>query len=189
MPWWGWTLGGVVLVVALVAGVGGFGETPVTKVPTISLGDVYEGRQVDSSVESIELAAEAPGSVLSDEGGQVAIATVTLTNHDDSPVQMSTMQLMLLIEDIDYVELAEQQVVARDLGFSSVLQPGLPTEVLYLWNVPASVSTDDLAIIGLLESVPDTDSLYGDGTLSEPLAVRRIEVAFDRDAPRAGDSP
>lgn len=189
VPWWGWTLAGIALVVALIAAVGGFAETPVTKVPTISLGDVYEGRQVDSSVEGLELSAVAPGLVLAGDGGQFAIATVLLTNHDDAPVPLSTIQLMLLIDDIDYVEVAQQQVLARDLGIASVLQPGLPTEVIYLWNVPSSVSTDDAAIIGLLESVPDTDSPYGDGELSEPLAVRRLDVTFERDAPRTGSTP
>lgn len=189
MPWWGWTLAGIALVIALVAAVGGFAETPVTKVATISLGDVYEGRQVDWSVESIELTAEAPGAVLPDDGGQFAIATVLLTNHDDVPTPLGTAQLLLLIDSIDYVELSDQQVSARDLGFTSVLQPGLPTRMLYIWNVPSSVSEDDAAILGLLEAVPDTDSPYGDGELGEPLAVRRIDVTFSRDAPRAGDAP
>lgn len=189
VPWWGWSLAGIAVVIAIVAGIGGFAETPVTKVPTIALGDVYEGRQIDWSVESIELMSDVPGAVLpDDDSGQFAVATVLLTNHDDAPAPLSTAQLMLLIEDIDYVELADQQVTSRELGLSSLLQPGVPTEMLYIWAVPATVSADDAAIIGLLEAVPDPDSLYGDGELGEPLAVRRIEVTFDREAPRAGDA-
>lgn len=186
LPWWGWILAAAAVVVGLVAAIGGFAQTPISKVPTISLGDVYEGRQVDSRVESVGFATEVPPGMTVEAGSQVVVATVRLVNRADDPVSLSTLELMLLINEIDYVKVSEQQFSARELDFPSSLQPGVPTEMLYFWEVPSTVAAGDAAIIGMLESVPDSRSVYGEDKLTEPLAVRRIDVTLDRDAPRSG---
>ena len=41
VPWWLWAIGAIVVVIGVIAAIGGFNDVPISRVPTIALGSTF----------------------------------------------------------------------------------------------------------------------------------------------------
>lgn len=169
--------GGVLAAIGIVAALGGFADTPITKVPTIAIGEVYEGQQIDVSIEGAEVGRQT-AFLTADDGEQLVIVSALVVNRADVPVSNRAIQLVVLMGDVRLLEDPDAIVTPRDGETVGSLQPGVPTLLQYVWRTRGDVASGDDAVVGIYEAVPDPNDIYDPGQLGLPNPVRRIELVL-----------
>jgi hypothetical protein len=172
---------GAATVVGLIALVGGFNEVPLEKLPVIDFGDTYTGPEISATITDTYLTDSFPVKDYdASEGNVYLIVEATLENVIDQPVIFMREAVVVLIDgviDPDNDDDERYGLVDLRTGDSpGFLQPGLPIEVAYIWEIPAdSVKPGDAMVIGLLERFKVYgDPIFGDTAMTRPSPAARI---------------
>lgn len=166
----------VVVLVVLVAALGGFNDVAVEKLPVIALGDTYAGTEVETRVTGTYLTGQQPGYTFdADEGMQYFVVQATLLNTDKDTDVLDTGLIRILLGDAVAPGDQPKGVLDADknqaFGF---LQPGLPVHVLYFWQVPDSIGNGDEVIVGVFDRHLVVDPRLGGKVYSSGEPVARI---------------
>lgn len=179
MPWWLWLGAAILAAVTTVTLLGGFSEVPVEKLPVIELGSAQPGNEVTTTITGVYLSDRAvvTGYDL-DEGITSLVVTGTLLNTTDRPSSLGRELVRVLVEDVINPDDDEPTHVVemRNGDGISFLQPGLPIEVAWVWEVPtASVAVGDDIIVGVFERYKiDYDPVFGDSAFTSAQPIARI---------------
>lgn len=181
-PWRGgafrvWAILGVavLVIVAAVAGLGGFNDVPVEKLPKISLGDVEHGTQVDTTITAVYVTPRAPGqSYEAEEGKQYLVVTATLLNTTNKPSTLTSELVRVLIDGVVSANDDASFVDPRTGNQVGFLQPGIPLEGAFSWLIDDTVENGDDVIVGIFDHFPTDDPRYSDGAFTPPEPIARI---------------
>ncbi|MBC7591264.1 MAG: hypothetical protein H7226_09530 [Salinibacterium sp.] len=174
-PWWLWVLIAVALIVGLVAALGGFRDVPIQSLPTIGMGEKFEGNEVDATVTAVYLTDRPPGQEFAAEDGmQFLVVDATALNHTDEPSLLTRDLVRVLLEDaIDPGDDStfEGVVDTRSAGQVPFLQPGLVTTLSYRWEIAVDAATEgDAIIIGIFER----QLIYGDPIFDDAYSTSPV---------------
>lgn len=178
LPWWAWTLAALAAVIAVVSLLGGFRDVPESKLPIIALGEPFEAEDVTTTITSVRLSPNRPGTDLEAEtGSQYLLVTAILENDGLVPSSNGRSLVRVVLDgaigaDTEVDSLRE----VRTNSQLTFLQPGLPVEVEYAWPIAKDAAAPgDSLIVGLLTRYPiPYDPVFGDTALTQPSAVARI---------------
>ena len=173
---WAVVLAALAVAVAAIAGLGGFADVPTSSLPVIALGDTHHGSEVDTTITSVSLTTRAPGqSYEADEGTQYLVVAATLLNTTDDPGSMTSELVRVLLEgEIDPSDDGRGLVDPRTGNQVGFLQPGIPLDAVFWWEVDDTVKDGDDIIVGLFDHFPVDDPRFGDTAYSAPTATARI---------------
>ena len=182
IPWWGWTLLGLVAAVALVAATGGFADVPVRKVPRIALGETHAGAEIDVRVDGVSVTAVRPGTgTPAPENREFLVVRAQLLNKGTAPSFLVDDSVRLVADGL--VEVGDEPtavVEARRGEPLTFLQPGLSTPVAYLWEVPTGAVVPSEVVVGILERYRVSDNPIFDDAYGPLTAVARVVTQVDQ---------
>jgi len=184
VPWWLWTAAAVLAVAALVAGLGGFGDRVPSEVPVLELGEAWTGGELRTTVNWVSFTNVDPvsGYVLTD-GEVFILVDVTLENLTDRPTIFGRDAVLIEVPDVVTAETSPDAFLEQRTGDGLLfVQPGVPVDVYFRWQVPAaSVAVDDTIYLGIFERFPVADDpVFGDTAYTGPRFVARIETVLHR---------
>jgi hypothetical protein len=168
----------VIVGTVIIAVLGGFNDVPVEKLPLVQPGATHTGGEVDTTVTAIYLTTRAPAqSYDADDGMQYLVVEATLTNRMSSPSILGRDLVRVLLDGvIDPEDEPSTGIVDLRTGDQvPFLQPGLPIDVAWSWEIPldAAAAGDDL-IIGYFERFPiQGDPVFGDTAFTRPQPTAR----------------
>lgn len=172
-----WPVAALALAIGGIAALGGFADAPVQSLPRIALGEVYEGGEVITSVESATLADEVDGFGPAAEGETFVVVEAIVTNTADEAAgtQIDTVRVRLG-DEIDPDAPADVTVDTGTGELPGFLQPGLPTRLAYVWRIDSDAArTGDEIVVGVFENERvENDPLWGDTAYGGPVPKRRI---------------
>lgn len=165
----------VVVVAVGISALGGFSDVPDEKLPVIELGEVQHGSQVDTTVTSVTLSARAPGQTFdADEGKQYLVVSATLLNTTKTPTTLTSELVRVLIEGEVSANDPGSFVDPRTGNQVGFLQPGIPLDAVFSWEIDDTVAEGDDVIVGVFDHFPIDDPRYSDGAYSPAEPVARI---------------
>lgn len=176
-PWRVWAILGlaVLVIVAAVAGLGGFNDVPEQELQKISLGDVEHGTQVDVEITAVYLSPRAPGRKYdADDGEQYLVVTATLLNTTDTPSTLTSQLVRVLLDGEVSANDDGSFVDPRTGNQVSFLQPGIPLEGAFAWLVSDGVHDGDEVVVGIFDHFRTEDPRYSDGAYTSPQPIARI---------------
>src|SRR6187402_275666 len=127
VPWWLWAIGAIVVVIGVIAAIGGFNDVPISRVPTIALGSTFHGSEIDSSLTHATVSSDGP--IGADSGGDDwLIVTVVSTNRTTRPVPADAIGVRAIAGGVVTAdEKPYLEVLDRNGSTLSSLQPGVRT--------------------------------------------------------------
>ena len=180
-PWWAWTALGIAASIGLIAALGGFNDVPLARLPAVELGETFVGNEVETTVTGVYLTTRPAGQQYdAPEGMQYLVVEVTATNTTAEPSLLTPKLIKVLVPGVidPYNDGAEFGGVLdpRTGDQADPLQPGLPTTLLYRWEVPVeAASVGDDVFVGVFERHRIYgDPVFGDGAFSTGAVVRII---------------
>jgi hypothetical protein len=180
---WVLALGAFVVVVGVVAALGGFREVPIERLPAIALGEAHEGNEYRTTVESVYLTDQLPNTGYpAEDGTEYLVVEATVENLSDVPGFTLTRKLIrVLVTGViePYGDGSEPAVSDPRFGDSAgYLQPGLPLTVLYSWEVKqGAIENGDEVVVGIFEHHFDTYNPAFDDYLTTDAVARVITEA------------
>jgi hypothetical protein len=181
LPWWGWTLLVAAAIIVAVGALGGFGDVPVQKVPRIELGETRAGVEIDVRVDEVAVTDVRPGTGNpAPEGSRFLVVEALLVNTGTSPTFLLDDSIRLVADRLVGVDDDPDSVVEARRGEPlTFLQPGLPTSVAYLWEVPTGAALPEEVVVGILERYRVSDDLIFDDAYGAPTAVARVVTGIE----------
>lgn len=181
-PWRAWVIvvAALAVVVGGIAALGGFNDVPVQGLPDLALGDTHHGNQVDTVVTSVSLATRLPGQKYDvEEGTQYLLVEATLLNTTNGPNTMTTDLIRVLLGDEISANTATDGLRNVRTGEPILfLQPGLPVDGVFVWEVDDAVTTGDDLIVGLMDRFPLDDPRFSDVSFTAAAPTARIRTAI-----------
>lgn len=167
---------GLLVVIAAIAGLGGFSDVPTSSLPKLQLGDTHHGGELDTVITSVRLTTTAPGRIYqADEGKQYLIVSATLLNTTDHASLFGYDAVRVLLDgQVDPDEDGLGLIDPRTGSLVSFLQPGIPLDGVYTWEVDASVAEGDDIIVGLFDRFAVDDPRFSDTGYTAATATARI---------------
>lgn len=159
----------VVFVVVVIALAGGFADVPDARQPTYGLGDTYDNGLYRIEFEALEVTDRDPASGTVREGSMVVLRA-RLTYTGDEPARRAFGWLSPL--DLRLDQGSGSTVSVRDGSVDPPVQPGLPVDVYYVWNLADDETPPDAAEvrIGIYERYLDPTNPIEDATTGRVLA-------------------
>jgi hypothetical protein len=153
-----WILAGVAaLLLAASALFGGLNDAPAEPIPELALGDVHHGSRIDLEVSRASLIDGFPDLFLEPaEGNRFLVIVGTATNVSTVPVRQTITNggaplpaTVISPAGIDGIENTAPSsiLVFSDATVATDLQPGVPVELAYLWEVPADALHDGDSLV------------------------------------------
>jgi hypothetical protein len=176
LPWWAIVGLLVVVVVAVVALLGGFSAVPTASLPQIKLGTVETGNEASTRVTSVTLSPVVPRTDReAPSGKQYVVVHATATNTTTTPSTIGTDLLRIVIDGaVEPTAVPDNVIDVRGNGIG-MLQPGLATRLQYAWLVPDTVKAGDRIYIGIFERHPISgDPVFGNSAFTRPQVAARI---------------
>jgi hypothetical protein len=175
-PWWVFVLSIAVVVVALVALLGGFSPVPTKLLPVVKLGAVQAGNEVETRVTSVRLASTAPFAHREAIASmQYLTVRATVVNTTTTPSTLGYDLIRVLLGTTISPAKAPDGVYDSRGNSIDVLQPGLAETIEYSWLVPNTVHNGSRIYVGLFERYPVSgDPVFGDEAFTQPTAAARV---------------
>jgi hypothetical protein len=190
-------------VAAVVGGLvawplGGWDEVEVQslKVPYAEQGELVDGRQFATSVDSAELTDVHPGGYETEPGWEYLVLHVTLVNMTDA-----TESSVWLGTDFDGVVTVDQLVVGAgteslnsngnvvsadiylqaDDRLNPDLQPRLPAPVTMVWEVPKGTwKVGDEITVGVVDRIPQTSAVLDGIVWRNPYVTAKVKLRVEQ---------
>jgi hypothetical protein len=173
-------------VLALSALVGGLEDAPVAAVPAIDAGSAHVGSELTVSIgQALLIDAFPEQGIVPDDGNRLLVVRATVENTTNEPRRLGTV-------DADSVGLAgvpglaageppRTVAVIEDGSSNTVVQPGVPVELAYIWEVAGdAVAAGDPVTVDLLDRdfISEGRLTYG-GLYGDPIVTATVELALD----------
>ena len=176
------------VLLALSAVVGGLDDAPVVPVPVIEAGDSHAGTELTIVVNGALLIDAFPEqSIVPDEGNRLLVVRATVENTTAEPRRLadgSTADTDSIgiagIPGLEDGEPPERILVIDDGSDRAVVQPGVPVELAYLWEVAGdAVGEGDPVTVNLMDRdfISEGRLTYG-GLYGAPLVSATLELAL-----------
>lgn len=179
LPWWLWALLTAAAAVGGIAAIGGFNDVPIEELPSIAVGETHEGNEVNTTVTEVYVSTTHPvlGYELEDDKTYLVVEA-TFENTTDLPSLFADDALRVIVEGAIDADADPDGLYAPGTNAQvTFLQPDLPTEVVVVWEAPASRLDpgDDIAI-GIFEQYRALDDPRFEDALTAPVPVARIDT-------------
>lgn len=165
------------------AAFGGLNDVPAAPTPQVEVGEAFVGAQLSVSVEAAVLIDAFPeASIEPDPGKRLLVIRAIVENVWDYPVETRAGSGAADnirprgIKDLD--ENLKTVAVISDATKLPRLQPNVPIELAYIWQVPAhQFAADDVLRVDLLDKkyVADGFITYGE-RFEDPFVAAYTEV-------------
>ncbi len=167
VPGWAWVALAVVVAAGLLAvPLGGWDhvDRAAAEAERLEPGEVHAADRFDTAVEGAEVLAVQPGSSLDPEPG-VAYLAVYARLENATPLTQQVPTDHLVVTGAGDLGPAGSVSLVRDLDAGSFgLQPGLPEEVAFVWEVDAAaVAPGDDLVVQVVDRT-ETESQVSAGT-------------------------
>jgi hypothetical protein len=173
----------VALFLAASAAFGGLEEAPTPPVPQLGVGDSFTGAQLRIAVEDAVLIDAFPEAFITPQpGNRLLVIRATVENVWDKPVTTSSKigaADNVRPRGIDGMEDEPLTVsVISDGSPYPDLQPSVPVELAFIWEVPSgAVSQSDVITIDVLDKTYVAGGLvtYGE-RFQDPFVAAYVEA-------------
>jgi len=181
-----WLLSSVsAVLLALSAVVGGLDDAPVAPVPRIEEGDSHVGTELTIMVNGALLIDGFPEqSIMPADGNRFLVVRATVENTTTEPRRLGTVDADSIgiagIPSVPAAEPPERILVIDDGSDRVVVQPGVPVELAYLWEVAGdAVEAGDPVTVSLLDRdfISEGRLTYG-GLYGDPIVSATLELAL-----------
>ncbi len=150
------------------------------RIPELAAGESYHGRHYSVRVEEAWVGAVMPDDYdVPDDGMTFLVVRAVVRNEWREPDGAITGLLSFdALDGLPRLARGAQVRVAADGSFSSSMPPGVETEVLLRWELPAgSVAAGEPLVLGVLDGRPEAAVLYsGTAWRDEHVAVQATVV-------------
>jgi hypothetical protein len=175
-----WFIGTVGVLLAASAAFGGLADArPVDHGPvTVEPGEEFVGPELATIVHSAEFSDTAPGRFEPDEGYTYLVVRATVTNlwTVSSITFNDVLQTPWLGEDLAEAE----RVVFPDGTLDTQVNPQVPLDVIFMWDVPLELVPEDGIVPVTIMSksfTKDGDVTYGSyWSDPQPAAIVTLEA-------------
>jgi hypothetical protein len=186
-----WILAGLAAVLLAASALfGGLNDAPVEPIPQLDVGDTSNGTRVDLSVERAIVIDGFPDINLEPEPGfRYLVIIATAENVWPTPVPQvrsfvgSPQPATVLSPRIEGLEgtAPEEILVFSDATDADELQPGVPVQLAYLWQVPADeLAEGDIVGLDLWDEAYLGDARISFGELfDDPAIIGTMDVDVD----------
>ncbi|MET0956346.1 MAG: hypothetical protein ABWY68_10385 [Cryobacterium sp.] len=182
-----WLITGITTVLlALSALFGGLDDVPVPVIPVVEAGTEHAGLELSVTVGQALLIDGFPEqNITPDEGNRLLVVRATVENTTSGPLRLSTAQVHSLslagVPSLPSVAPPSDIVVIDDGSDKVVVQPRVPVELAYIWEVEAdAVAAGDVVTVDLFDRVFLSEGrlTYG-GLYDDPVVSATVELALD----------
>jgi hypothetical protein len=159
VPTKGLVTGGVVVVLGVSALLGGLDAAPVEAVPVVGPGEPSTGTQLEVTVEAVVLIDAFPEQFIEPEpGNRLLVVRAVVENVWPSPVRLTSWSYSPDseapagfspdavvpdgVEGITATTPPDSVLIIDDSSDETQLQPGVPTELAFIWQVPDDALAD-----------------------------------------------
>jgi hypothetical protein len=181
VPWWAWVLISAGSIVGIVALLGGFNEVPIEKLPRISLGEPFVGNEVALQVDEIYLSRTAPVTGYDAEEGHVYLVVETTAENTTSGPNIFLNRALRVEVDgaISSTDAPYNFVDLRTGDGVSFLQPGLPVQVAFFWEVEEDrIDAGGEILLGIFERYDSPDDPRFDDAKTSPVPMVLVEESI-----------
>jgi hypothetical protein len=181
-----WLFTGVAGLLLLVsAAFGGLDDAPTSPPPTIEAGDTATGVHFSVAVSRVLLIDALPELGLTPPpGSRLLVVGATVENQRTMPLRLATFPLEpdsvlpVGVAGIEATTPAMTVAVLDDGAEASPLQPGVPADVVYVWEVAADAlaAGDDIRVDILDRTVEGRATISFGERLSDPFVIAHVDV-------------
>jgi hypothetical protein len=183
-----WLITSVAAILLLLSGVlGGLDDAPVEPIPVLEAGETAPGDQFSVAVTRALLIDALPEQGITPEkGNRLLVIGATVENQRTMPVRLATDPVKpdtvvpVGVEGIASTTPAMAVVVVDDGTQLSPLQPGVPTDVVYVWEIMAdALAADDELRVDILDRTVQGRGIitYGD-RFSAPFVIASVDLTL-----------
>jgi hypothetical protein len=191
-----WLLSGITGVfLAVSAAFGGLDDAPVQSPPVLEAGDTHQGAELTVSVGQALLIDAFPEQLLTPEKGhRLLVVRAVVENTTTAPLRLASAptgpaRLSGITADTIRVSGVAGLVAATppvgvlvidDGSDDAVVQPGVPVELAFVWDVAAdAVAEGDSIEVQLMDRVKISEGelTYG-GLYDDPVVSATLELAL-----------
>lgn len=177
--------GGTAALLGLSALVGGLEDVPVPPIPTVEAGARHAGTELDITVgQALLIDAFPEQNVVPADGNRLLVVRATVENTTSKPRPLGVATTGSLgvagIAGIPAGTPPRTILVIDDGSDNVVVQPGVPVELAYIWEVAGdAVAAGDTVTVDLLDRVFLSDGrlTYG-GVYDDPVVSATLELAL-----------
>ena len=176
------------VLLALSALLGGLDDAPATPVPKLAPGDSYTGTQLKISVDRAVLIDAFPeqGVTPEVEGNRLLVISTTVDNVWDGPVRIAEEPndadsvVPVGVDGLDAAAAPSDILVIVDGTRFRAVQPGVPVELAYVWEVaPDALADGDDITVDILDRLQRKGFIvYGD-VFDDPFVAAHVEVEVE----------
>ena len=173
------------VLLAFSAVVGGLDDAPVPAVPVIQAGDSHVGTELTIVVNGALLIDAFPEqSIVPEEGNRLLVVRATVENTTSEPRSLGLAETDSLgiagVPGVVASQPPERILVIDDGSATVVVQPGVPVELAYLWEIAAdAVEAGDPVTVNLLDRdfISEGRLTYG-GLYGDPVVSATLQLAL-----------
>ncbi|GAB2457345.1 hypothetical protein HD599_003373 [Conyzicola lurida] len=176
------------VLLALSALLGGLDDAPATPVPELDPGDAYTGTQLKISIDRAILIDAFPeqGVTPEIEGNRLLVISATVDNVWDSPVRIAGQPndadsvVPVGVDGIDASAAPSDLLVIDDGTTFRAVQPGVPVELAYVWEVaPDALAAGDDITVDILDRLQRKGFIvYGD-VFDDPFVAAHVDLVIE----------
>jgi hypothetical protein len=179
-----WLLSAVAAVFLAVSAVfGGLDDAPVQAAPVISAGDTHVGAELTVTVNQALLIDGFPEqNVKPAPGNRLLVVRADVENTTTRPLRLSTTEANNIrvggVTDLPPASPPSNILVIDDGSDEVVVQPGIPVELAFLWEIASdAVAEGDSIQVQLLDRVliSEGELTYG-GLYGDPVVRASLEL-------------
>jgi hypothetical protein len=179
-----WLISAVAAVLLAVSAVfGGLDDAPVQAAPVIEAGDTHEGAELTVTVNEAVLIDGFPEqNVKPEPGNRLLVVRAIVENSTTAPLRLSTTEANTLrvvgVPDLPQDRPPSSILMIDDGSDRVVVQPGIPVELAFIWEVDGSaIGEDDSIGVQLLDRVliSEGELTYG-GLYGDPAVRASLEL-------------
>ncbi|MFT4284701.1 MAG: hypothetical protein QM598_07710 [Protaetiibacter sp.] len=149
-------------------------------VPELPPGESYHGRHFSVSVEDVWVGDTLPDDYEEPEEGMTFVVVRAVVRNEWREADTRSDELLTFdaLDALPRLDRSASVRIAADGTFTSVLPPGVETEVLMRWEVPlGSVGVGEPIVFGVVDGRPDRAVLYsGTAWRDERVMVQATRV-------------
>lgn len=178
--------GGTAGLLGLSALFGGLEAAPVQAAPVLAAGESHAGSELTVTVDNALLIDALPEQYLSPTtGNRLLVVRATVENTTTEPRRLSPVEVDSIgvdgVPGVPHTEPPLRILVIDDGSGEVVVQPGVPVELAYVWEIgAAALSAGDTVTVDLLDRVYISEGrLTHGGLYADPVVAATVSVLLD----------
>ena len=184
-----WLITGIsTVLLGLSAVLGGLDDVPPTPIPQVEAGQPFAGERLTVTADRAALIDGFPEQgLMPADGNRLLVVVATVENTSNDPLRLATLTAKadtLLPVDVDFAaeSSAPTAILVFDDGSTvSIVQPGVPVEVAFVWEVAADELSggDELRVDLLDRSYQGEATVYFGDRFSDDFVAGFLEFTIE----------